>query len=153
MTFGPGLAYFACAPGMGSIWSGIPNDLTDKVTKAYDTPNQVALGANNAWFVMWPDGYYSWKFYGGYSSLDKILDAAEPRSIAVSPNIISSGLASRHRGMQYFDKMALILLTASCTKPLLQPAILCCLQRSHGQIQPLTRMDAANARSLCGVAG
>lgn len=82
LTFGPGLTYFACAPRMGSIWSGVPSDLTDKVTKAYDTPNQVALGVNNAWFVMWPDGYYSWKFYGGYSSLDKILDVAEPRSVA-----------------------------------------------------------------------
>ena len=138
---------------MGSIWSGVPGDLTDKVMKAYDTPNQVALGVNNAWFVMWPDGYYSWKFYGGYSSLDKILDAAEPRSVAVSPNIISSELALQHREMQYFVKMALILLTASRTKPLLQPTILCRLQRSHGQIQPLTRMDAANARSLRGVAG
>ena len=94
MTFGPGLTYFACAPGMGSLWSGVPSDLTDKVMKAYDTPNQVALGVSSAWFVMWPDGYYSWKFYGGYSSLDKILDAAEPRSVAVSPNVISPELAS-----------------------------------------------------------
>lgn len=39
---------------------------------------------DNAWFVMWPDGYYSWKFYGGYGGLDRILTDAEPRSVSVS---------------------------------------------------------------------
>ncbi|OCK81684.1 hypothetical protein K432DRAFT_294944 [Lepidopterella palustris CBS 459.81] len=88
VVFGPGMTYFACAPGYGSIWSGIPIDLKDKVQKAFDTPCQVALGVKSAWFVMWPDGYYAWKFYGGYGELDKILDAAEPRSVeylAISP--------------------------------------------------------------------
>jgi hypothetical protein len=33
---------------------------------------------------MWPDGYYSWKFYGNYTGLDKILNEAAPRSVAVS---------------------------------------------------------------------
>jgi hypothetical protein len=54
------------------------------VHKAYDTPCQASLGVKDAWFVMWPDGYFSWKFYGGYANLDKILDAAEPRSVSVS---------------------------------------------------------------------
>lgn len=83
VTFGPGLSYFASAPGNGSIWAGIPGDLSDKIQKAYDTPNCVSLGMNNAWFVMWPDGYYSWKFYGSYGSLDNILKAAEPRTVSV----------------------------------------------------------------------
>ncbi|KAF2502948.1 hypothetical protein BU16DRAFT_24779 [Lophium mytilinum] len=82
ITFGPKTSYFACAPGLGSIWSGIATDLRDKVHKAFDTPCQVALGVKDAWFVMWPDGYFAWKFYGGYGNLDKILDAAEPRSVA-----------------------------------------------------------------------
>lgn len=58
--------------------------MSDKVQKAFDTPNCVSLGVNNAWFVMWPDGYYSWKFYGNYTSLDKILRDAEPRTVDVS---------------------------------------------------------------------
>ena len=58
--------------------------MTDKVQKAYETPSQVALGLNNAWFVMWSDGYYSWKFYGNYSGLDQILKHAEPRTVSVS---------------------------------------------------------------------
>lgn len=84
VAFGPGLSYFACAAGFSSIWAGIPTELSDKVQKAFDTPCQVSLGIDNAWFVMWPDGYYSWKFYGGYGALDKILDAAEPRTVSVS---------------------------------------------------------------------
>ncbi|KAF2192479.1 hypothetical protein K469DRAFT_800457 [Zopfia rhizophila CBS 207.26] len=88
ITFGLGLSYYASAPGYGSIWAGIPTDLTDKIQKAFDTPCCVSLGMNNAWFVMWPDGYFSWKFYGAYGTLDKILDTAEPRSVsylAISP--------------------------------------------------------------------
>jgi hypothetical protein len=88
VTFGPGLSYFACAPGHGSIWAGAPSELTDKVQKAYDTPNCVSMGLNQAWFVMWSDGYYSWKFYGSYGGLDKILNESEPRSVsylAISP--------------------------------------------------------------------
>ena len=56
----------------------------DKIQKAYDTPCCVALGRDNSWFVMWPDGYYAWKFYGHYSGLDKILTDAEPRTVSVS---------------------------------------------------------------------
>ncbi|KAF2738423.1 hypothetical protein EJ04DRAFT_428937 [Polyplosphaeria fusca] len=88
VVFGPGLSFFACAQGYGSIWAGVPGDLTDKVQKAYDTPTQVSLGVNNAWFVMWADGYYAWKFYGNYSGLDQILTTAEPRTVsflAISP--------------------------------------------------------------------
>lgn len=81
ITFGPGLAYFACAPRYGSIWAGIPIDMSAEVQRAYETPNLVSLGMNGAWFVMWPDGHYAWKFYGSYSALDKILNAAEENSI------------------------------------------------------------------------
>jgi hypothetical protein len=42
------------------------------------------MGKDNAWFVLWPDGYYAWKFYGLYGGLDKILTDAEPRSVTVS---------------------------------------------------------------------
>jgi len=88
VTFGPGLSYFACSPGHGSTWAGVSSELTDKVQKAFDTPSCVALGAKGSWFVSWPDGYYSWKFYGCYSGLDKILNEAAPRTVsyvAISP--------------------------------------------------------------------
>ncbi|KAF2007429.1 hypothetical protein P154DRAFT_119142 [Amniculicola lignicola CBS 123094] len=88
VSFGPNLTYFACAPGRGSIWAGLPGELTDKIQKAFDTPCCVSLGMNDAWFVMWPDGYFVWKFYGKYAPLDAILNAAEPRSVsylAISP--------------------------------------------------------------------
>lgn len=84
VTFGPGLSYFGCAQGHGSVWAGVSSELTDKVQKAYDTPSSAALGVNSAWFVMWPDGYFAWKFYGAYEGLDKELKGAEPRSVAVS---------------------------------------------------------------------
>jgi hypothetical protein len=86
VTFGLGYSYFASAPGRGSVWAAIPSELSDKIQKAYDTPCCVALGVNQAWFVLWPDGYYSWKFYGGYNGLDQILTDAEPRSVSVSSN-------------------------------------------------------------------
>ncbi|ORY10628.1 hypothetical protein BCR34DRAFT_344129 [Clohesyomyces aquaticus] len=105
ITFGPGYSYFASAPGLGSIWAGIPTDLSDKVQKAFDTPNCVSLGMKNAWFVLWPDGYYAWKFYGQYGTLDKILDAAEPRSVsylAISPyNDQQYFVAFRDRTVKY----------------------------------------------------
>ncbi|KAF2258382.1 hypothetical protein CC78DRAFT_587228 [Lojkania enalia] len=82
VVFGPGLSYFACAQGYGSIWAGVPGELTDKVQKAYDTPAQVSLGLNNAWFVMFPDGYFWWNFYGNYAGLDQILKSAEPGTVA-----------------------------------------------------------------------
>ena len=84
MTFGQNLSYFACAPGHGSIWGGINMELEDKLRKAYDTPSSVGLGKHNAWVVVYPDGYIAWKFYGHYGALDKILNAAEPRSVSVS---------------------------------------------------------------------
>jgi hypothetical protein len=84
VTFGTGLSYFACAPGHGSTWAGVSTDLTAKVQKAFDTPSCVSLGMNEAWFIMWPDGYFSWKFYGNYKGLDKILNEAAPRSVSVS---------------------------------------------------------------------
>lgn len=83
ITFGPGLSYFACAPRYGSIWAGIPTDMSVEVQRAPETPSSVSLGMNGAWFVMWPDGHYAWKFYGSYPALDKILNAAEERSIEV----------------------------------------------------------------------
>ncbi|KAH7079171.1 hypothetical protein BKA63DRAFT_507864 [Paraphoma chrysanthemicola] len=82
VTFGQNLSYFACAPGRGSIWGGIPSELEDKVRKAIDTPLCVGLGKHNAWVVLYPDGYIAWKFYGHYSALDKILAEAAPRSVA-----------------------------------------------------------------------
>ncbi|KAF2632833.1 hypothetical protein BU25DRAFT_427670 [Macroventuria anomochaeta] len=88
VTFGLNLSYFACAPGHGSIWAGIPSELEDKVRKSFDTPSCVSLGAHNAWFVLWPDGNCSWKFNGHYHALDKILTEAAPRSVsyvAISP--------------------------------------------------------------------
>lgn len=88
VTFGQGFSYFASAPGRGSVWAAIPTELSDKIQKAYDTPCCVALGVNNAWFVLWPDGYYSWKFYGDYAGLDEILRAAEPRSVSVSLRLL-----------------------------------------------------------------
>jgi hypothetical protein len=84
VTFGLNLSYFASAPGHGSIWAGIPSDLEDKVRKAFDTPCCVSLGAHNAWFVLWPDGNFAWKFHGNYSALNKILTEAAPGSISVS---------------------------------------------------------------------
>ncbi|KAF1975474.1 hypothetical protein BU23DRAFT_552431 [Bimuria novae-zelandiae CBS 107.79] len=105
VTFGQGYSYFASAPGRGSVWAAIPSELSDKVQKAYDTPCCVALGMNNAWFVLWPDGYYSWKFYGGYNGLDKILTEAEPRSVsylAISPyNRDHYFVAFKNRTIQY----------------------------------------------------
>ncbi|KAF2868048.1 hypothetical protein BDV95DRAFT_168786 [Massariosphaeria phaeospora] len=105
VTFGEGLSYFAAAPGHGSIWAGIPSDLSDKVQKAFDTPCCVALGKKNAWFVLWPDGYYSWKFYGHYAGLDTILTDAEPRSVsylAISPyNKQHYFVAFRDRTVKY----------------------------------------------------
>ncbi|KAF1951776.1 hypothetical protein CC80DRAFT_495916 [Byssothecium circinans] len=105
VTFGTGHSYFASAPGRGSVWAGIPSELSDKIQKAYDTPCCVALGSHNAWFVMWPDGYYSWKFHGCYSDLDKILADAEPRSVsylALSPyNQQRYFVAFRDRTIKY----------------------------------------------------
>jgi hypothetical protein len=43
---------------------------------------------HNAWFVLWPDGNFSWKFHGNYSALGQILTQAAPRSVsyvAISP--------------------------------------------------------------------
>lgn len=63
---------------------GAPTDLTDEVQKAFDTPCCVSLGSKHAWVIVWPDGYFSWKLYGNYGTLDKILDAgAPPRSVSV----------------------------------------------------------------------
>jgi hypothetical protein len=84
ITFGTGLSYFGCAQGRGSVWAGVSSELTDKVQKAFDTPCCAALGMGEAWFVMWPDGYYAWKFYGNYAGLDKILNEAAPRTVSVS---------------------------------------------------------------------
>lgn len=84
VTFGTGLSYFACAPRCGSIWAGIPSELTDKVQKAIDTPCCVSLGMDQTWFVMWPDGYYAWNFKDNYNGLDTILSQAAPRSVSVS---------------------------------------------------------------------
>ncbi|KAF2691570.1 hypothetical protein K458DRAFT_411301 [Lentithecium fluviatile CBS 122367] len=105
VTFGPGYSYFASAPGRGSVWAGIPSELSDKIQKAYDTPCCVSLGKDNAWFVMWPDGYYAWKFHGHYSGLDKILTDAQPRSVsylAISPyNKHHYFVAFRDRTIKY----------------------------------------------------
>ncbi|KAF2709803.1 hypothetical protein K504DRAFT_467744 [Pleomassaria siparia CBS 279.74] len=105
VTFGPNLSYYASAPGHGSTWAGIPSDLSDKIQKAFDTPNCVSLGMAGAWFVMWPDGYYSWKFYGAYGGLDNILGMAEPRSVsylAISPyNDQQYFVAFRDRTVKY----------------------------------------------------
>ncbi|KAL5404918.1 hypothetical protein PMIN03_008826 [Paraphaeosphaeria minitans] len=105
VTFGTGYSYFASAPGRGSVWADIPSELSDKIQKAYDTPCCVAMGVNQAWFVLWPDGYCSWKFYGGYAGLDGILRGAEPRSVtylAISPyNPNHYFVAFRNRTVQY----------------------------------------------------
>ncbi|PVI00201.1 hypothetical protein DM02DRAFT_614544 [Periconia macrospinosa] len=110
VTFGTDHSYFASAPGRGSIWAGIPSELSDKIQKAYDTPCCVALGSNSAWFVLWPDGYCSWKFYGNYSDLDQILASAQPRSVsylALSPyNKQHYFVAFRDRTIQYNFKGA-----------------------------------------------
>ena len=84
VTFGLNLSYFACAPGHGSIWAGIPSELEDKLRKSFDTPCCVSLGVHNAWFMLWPDGTCTWKFNGHYSVLEKILTEAAPRSVSVS---------------------------------------------------------------------
>ncbi|KAH7402542.1 hypothetical protein BKA66DRAFT_449010 [Pyrenochaeta sp. MPI-SDFR-AT-0127] len=105
ITFGQNLSYFASAPGRGSIWAGIPSELEDKVRKAFDTPCCVALGAKNAWFVLYPDGYLAWKFYGHYSGLNKILTDAAPRSVsyvALSPyNKEHYFIAFRDKSIKY----------------------------------------------------
>ncbi|KAF1934194.1 uncharacterized protein M421DRAFT_415243 [Didymella exigua CBS 183.55] len=82
VTFGLNLSYFACAPGSGSIWAGIPSELEDKVRKSFETPTCVALGSHDAWFVLWPNGDFSWKFNGHYNALDKILTEAAPQSVS-----------------------------------------------------------------------
>jgi hypothetical protein len=84
VTFGRNLSYFACAPGHGSIWAGIPSELEDTVRKSLDTPCYVSLGMKNAWFVSYPDGRVVWKFHGHYSPLNKILIDAAPGSVTVS---------------------------------------------------------------------
>ncbi|KAF2751889.1 hypothetical protein M011DRAFT_393482 [Sporormia fimetaria CBS 119925] len=88
VTFGTGLSYFACARGRGSLWAGVSSELTDKVQKALETPCCVALGIDQAWFVMWPNGSFAWKFYGKYGGLEGILRDAPPGSVsylAISP--------------------------------------------------------------------
>ncbi|KAF2643403.1 hypothetical protein P280DRAFT_547554 [Massarina eburnea CBS 473.64] len=104
VTFGTGHSYFASAPGRGSVWAGIPGELSDKIQKAYDTPCCVALGSHSSWFVMWPDGHYSWKFHGHYNDLNKILDT-ESRSVsylALSPyNKEHYFVAFRDRTIKY----------------------------------------------------
>jgi hypothetical protein len=84
VTFGTGLSYFACAPGCGSLWAGVPSELTDKVQKAFDTPSCVSLGMEQAWYVLWEDGNSAWNFYGNYGELDKTLRQAPPGSVSVS---------------------------------------------------------------------
>ncbi|PSN70459.1 hypothetical protein BS50DRAFT_487912 [Corynespora cassiicola Philippines] len=105
VTFGTNFSYFASAPGHGSIWAGIPTELGDKVQKAFDTPCCVSLGVKDAWFVLWPDGYFAWKFYGHYAALDKILTEAEPRTVtylAISPyNKEHYFVAFRDRTVKY----------------------------------------------------
>lgn len=93
ITFGTGLSYFACAPGHGSTWAGISSELMDKVQKAFDTPSCVALGMNEAWCVLWPDGSISWKLYGNYGGLDEILTKAIPGSVSVSAKMTVFGVA------------------------------------------------------------
>jgi len=113
VTFGLSLSYFACAPGHGSIWAGIPSELEDKVRKSLDTPCCVSLGAYNAWFVLWPDGNCTWKFNGHYNALDRILNEAVPRSVAVS-----IAYASRNHTANDDDSMSLSLHTTSITTSL-----------------------------------
>lgn len=84
VTFGLNMSYFACAPGSGSIWAGIPSELEEKVRKSFETPSCVALGTNNAWFVLWPNGDCYWRLNGHYNGLDKVLSEAAPRSVSVS---------------------------------------------------------------------
>lgn len=137
VTFGPGLSYFACAPGHGSTWAGVSSDLTDKVQKAFDTPSCVSLGMNQAWFVMWPDGYYAWKFYGKYGGLDKILTEAAPRSVSVR---------------RIYPRFWRELMSASVSfhLPLQQGALLRRIQGPNRQIQLRRRkgMDTTDAGSL-----
>jgi hypothetical protein len=84
VTFGQNLSYFACAPGHGSIWAGIPSELEDTVRKSFDTLCYISLGMKNAWFVSYADGRVAWKFQDHYSALNKILINAEPGSVTVS---------------------------------------------------------------------
>ncbi|OAL05889.1 hypothetical protein IQ06DRAFT_210842 [Phaeosphaeriaceae sp. SRC1lsM3a] len=110
LTFGQNQSYFACAPGQGSIWGGIPSELEDKVRKSYDAPLCVGLGKHNAWVVLYPDGYLAWKFYGHYSALDKILKEAAPGSVAyvaISPyHKEHYFVANRDRSIKYNFKGA-----------------------------------------------
>lgn len=88
VTFGLNMNYFACAPGHGSIWAGIPSELEDKVRKSFDTPCCVSLGAHNAWFILWPNGNCAWNFNGYYDALNRILNEAMPQSVTVSSSQI-----------------------------------------------------------------
>jgi len=89
VTFGPNLSYFACAPGHGSIWAGIPSELEDKVRKnSSDTPSCVGLGKHNAWVVVYPSGHMSWNMQGHYTGLEQILKettAGAVEYVAISP--------------------------------------------------------------------
>jgi hypothetical protein len=146
VTFGQGYSYFASAPGRGSVWAAIPSELSDKIQKAYDTPCCVALGVNDAWFVLWPDGYYSWKFYGGYNGLDQILTGAEPRSVSVSLQceiVCVYGRVAHERAVSGYLAVQ-------------QGPLLCSIPQRHRTVQfhrCTARMDGADERRVCTVAG
>ncbi|KAF1830408.1 hypothetical protein BDW02DRAFT_101807 [Decorospora gaudefroyi] len=110
VTFGQHLGYFACAPGHGSIWAGIPSELEDTVRKSFDAPSCVSLGMKDAWFVLYPDGRLAWNFHGHYSALNKILAdvvAGSVTYVAISPyNKEHYFIAFRDRSIKYNFKGA-----------------------------------------------
>jgi hypothetical protein len=84
VTFGQNFSYFACAPGHGSIWAGIPSDLENRVKKSLVTPTCVGIGMKDAWFVLFSNGDLACNLKGYYSGLNKILAEAAPGTVSVS---------------------------------------------------------------------
>jgi hypothetical protein len=60
----------------------------------------VGLGKHNAWVLLYADGHIAWKFHGHYSALDKILNEAVPRSVAVS-SLLSASARIQTDDQQY----------------------------------------------------
>jgi hypothetical protein len=93
VTFGQNFSYFACAPGHGSIWAGIPSDLESRVKKSLVTPTCVGIGMKDAWFVLFSNGDLAWNLRGYYNSLNKILAEAAPGTVNVSTEDMSRLIA------------------------------------------------------------
>jgi hypothetical protein len=81
IAFGPGDTFFACDPlnvvGYKSS-QNIPQHLRHTLVQfSGKIPAKVALGINEAYFLLWSDGRYTWNLCGQYQQLDQILSGAK----------------------------------------------------------------------------